>query len=330
MTRLLRSDDMGVGAVTRIRAGGPRLIVDRPWADKKLDDAVTAVRDGLYHPAVAVLAETRMNAELRSLRVEALATAAIGASGVIESLLADDRGNPDLWLWLGRTRVEEAWRIKPDERARAVQAHRHSAFQRAMDAARWPLLTAASLMPSDPVPWEAMMWVAIGLDRPRPDKDAVWIEVTRRSPLLFSANVARLMTLSPTWGGTAREMFAFARSVAARATQSDPLPALVPLAHFERGASERGPMSRGGWFSGDALREIVAAAAQWWQWGTHPRTILAHNVFGAAFYAADMRRPARGHLIRTMGRGSRVPWSHLGDPAHQYQRACERLHVPLP
>ena len=59
----------------------------------------------------------------------------------------------------------------------------------------------------------------------------------------------------------------------------------------------------------------------------HPRTIEAHNVFGAAFYLAELRRPARGHLARTGGRYSRLPWSHLGDPRQQYLRACGRLNI---
>ncbi|GLW07940.1 hypothetical protein Misp01_30700 [Microtetraspora sp. NBRC 13810] len=293
-----------------------------------LDDTVAAVRHGSLETAGTVLGATRLDPERRALRVEALAKAAVGASSAVEALVARDNGNPDLWLWLGRTRVEEAWRLKPDVRARAVQAHRLQAFRQAMDAARQPLLTAASLMPGDPVPWEAMMWVALGLDRPRSDKDSVWFEAARRYRSLFPANVARLVTLSPEWGGTAQEMLGFARAAAARAADTDPLAALVPLAHFEHVAAGRTPMSRGPWFSEEALREIVAAAGRWWQRGAHPRAIEAHNVFGAAFYLADLRRPARGHLARTRGRGSRLAWSHLGDPAQQYVRACARLNVP--
>ncbi|MBB5135197.1 hypothetical protein HNP84_004933 [Thermocatellispora tengchongensis] len=321
---------MGVIEVDKLRARGARMIVDRPWADVMLDDAVTAVRHGSFAAAVPVLAATRGDPELRALRVEALSRAAMGASTAIERLIQQDRSNPDLWLWLGRTLVEQAWQLKPDVRARAVQAHRLQSFQQAMDSARRPLLTAASLIPADPVPWEAMMWVALGLDRPRSDKDSVWFEAARRYPTLFPANVARLTTLSPAWGGTAQEMLEFARTQAARAPESDPLPALVPLAHFENAAAGRSPMSRGAWFPEEALREIVAAAGRWWQRGRHPRGIEAHNIFGAAFYTADLRRPARGHLARTGGRGSRLPWSHLGDPAHQYQRACARLNVPVP
>jgi hypothetical protein len=224
--------------------------------------------------------------------------------------------------------VEEAWEQKPDVRARAVQAHRYQAFYQAMDSARQPLLTAAGMMPDDPVPWEAMMWVGLGLERPRADKDAVWSEAVRRHPTLFSANLARLLTLSPAWGGTVKEMLEFAREVTARSPEGDPLPALLALAHFEQVAAERTPMTRGGWFSDAVLREIVSAASRWWERGPHPRAVEAHNIFGAAFYLADLRRPARGHLSRTGGRASRLPWTHLGDPGQHFLRACSRLNVP--
>ncbi|MEN3535903.1 hypothetical protein AAH991_12370 [Microbispora sp. ZYX-F-249] len=321
---------MGVIEVDRARARGPRVIPDRPWADAMLDEAVEAACRGDLGPAAAVLADSRGDPETRSLRVEALSRTVIGASRSIEALLAYDQGNPDLWLWLGRTRLEEAWELRPDVRARAVQADRLHTYQSAMEQARQPLLTAAALAPGDPVPWEGLMWLAVGLDRPRGDKDAVWYECSRRWPTLYSGAVARLITLSPGWGGTAQEMLAFARSAAAHAPEGSPLPALVPLAHFETVAAGRTPMSRGGWFSFDAQREVVSASAHWSErrlGAAHPRAVEAHNVFGAAFYLSDLRRPARGHLARTGGRFSRLPWSHLGDPGQQYRRACARLNL---
>ncbi|MGC5011760.1 hypothetical protein ACLQ2R_13435 [Streptosporangium sp. DT93] len=304
-----------------------RIITEHPWSDAVLDDAFAAVRGRVLEAGAAAIGATRGDPERRALRVEALSRAAVGQSRTVEALAVLHGADPDLWLWLGRTRIEEAWAIKPDVRARAVQARRLQAFQEAMEAARDPLLLAAALAPSDPVPWEAMMWLSLGLDRPRQEKDALWSEVVRRHPALYPAAVARLMALSPAWGGGAHEMLGFARQAAARAPDGDPMAALVPLAHFERVASGRSPMSRGGWFSDEALREVVSYAGRWLGRDSHPRAIEAHNLFGAAFYLADLRRPARGHLLRTNGRGSRLPWSYLGDPAQQFGRACSRLHL---
>ncbi|GAA0364543.1 hypothetical protein GCM10009530_12820 [Microbispora corallina] len=306
------------------------MIPDRPWADTILDAAVEAAHRGDLAAGASALVASRGDPEVRSLRVEALSRALMGSSRAVEALVAYDQGNPDLWLWLGRARLEEAWELKPDVRARAVQADRLRIFHGAMERARQPLLTAAALAPGDPVPWEGLMWLALGLDRPRADKDSVWYECTRRWSTLYPAAVARMITLSPGWGGTGQEMLDFARAAASRAPEGSPLPALVPLAHFENVASDRTPMSRGGWFAFDVQREIVAAAGQWSErrlGGPHPRSIEAHNAFGAAFYLADLRRPARGHLARTAGRFSRLPWSHLGDPGQHYRRACARLNL---
>lgn len=318
---------MGGAEVDSIRARRLRVIVDRPWADARLDEAVAAVRRKVFEAGTITLGAARGDPERRALKVEALARAATGHSDAIAAMTVRDRANPDLWLWLGRTRIEEAWAIRPDVRARAVQAQRLQAFHTAMEAARQPLLTAVALAPSDPVPWESIMWLYLGLDRPRQEKDEIWFEIDRRYPTLFPAHVARLMTLSPAWGGSAQEMLEFARKAVARAPDGDPMAALLPLAHFEQVAAERSPRSRGGWFSDGALREVVSYAGRWLGRDDHPRSIEAHNLFGAAFYLADLRRPARGHLMRTGGRVSRLPWSYLGNPAQQFQRACGRLHL---
>lgn len=318
---------MGATEVARVRVRAAQVVAERPWADPALDQAVDAVRRRYLHVGVGLLAATRLDPELRAQRVEALARAAIGQSRDVMALLAQDQSNPDLWLWLGRTLVEEAWLLRPDVRARSAQAGRVRRFHQAMERAREPLRAAATLLPTDPVPWECLMWMALGLDAPRAEKDALWLECARRFPTLYPANVARLITLSPSWGGTTAEMFEFARVAVSRSIEGDPLPALVPLAHFERNAERSGGRH---WFDDEALREIVSAAGSWVERRRimpHPRAIEAHNVFGAAFYLADLRRPARGHLVRTGGRFSRLPWSHLGDPRQQYLRACGRLNI---
>ncbi|GII54856.1 hypothetical protein Pth03_32450 [Planotetraspora thailandica] len=295
-----------------------------------LDEAAQAAPRGVLEAGASALLASRTDPEVRSLRVEALSRAAVGSSRSIEALVARDQSNPDLWLWLGRTRIEEAWALKPDVRARAAQAGRLRTYHEAMERSRRPLLTAAALAPGDPVPWESLMWLALGLDRPRADKDAVWFECSRRWPALYGGAVVRMITLSPDWGGSSQEMLEFARAGAERAPEGSPLPALVPLAHFELVASGRTRMTRGGWFSFEVQREMVAASGRWSErrlGGAHPRAIEAHNAFGAAFFLTDLRRPARGHLVRTAGRFSERPWSHLGDPGQHYLRACDRLKV---
>ncbi|WP_433335677.1 hypothetical protein [Spirillospora sp. CA-294931] len=284
------------------------------------------MRFGVY-----ALGEARGDVELRSLRVEALAKAAVGLSGLIEGLIGEDPGNPDLWLWLGRTRVEEAWRCRPDARARAVQAAAYTSYARTMRSAREPLMRAASMRPDDAVPWEAMLWLALGLDLDREEKDALWDEVWRRCPTLYAAHVARVVHLSPQWGGLPEEMFDFARVSMATAAKEDPRAALLPLAYFEFFVQERSGIIKGtsSWFTAEEIRDVEAAARRWFEGDRpHPRTIEAHNIFGAAFHLADARRPARQHLSRTYGRSSSLPWTYLGtDEVGQYAKACRHLNL---
>ncbi|WP_018656972.1 hypothetical protein [Actinomadura flavalba] len=319
---------------TAVRPRTAHVINDRPWLDPALDQAMNAVRDRYFRFGAHVLAESRGDPEVRSLRVEALARAAVGWSRGIEALLAEDAGNPDLWLWLGRTRVEEAWAIRPDGRARAVQAAGFTAYGKLMASAREPLMTAAELLPDDAVPWEAMLWYALGLDLDRAEKDALWERVYARCPTLYAGHVARVVTLSPQWGGMPEEMFDFARVAMSTATREDPRAALIPLAYFEDFAQARSGLIRNGsssWFSTEECRDVAVAARGWFEGPRpHPRTIEAHNLFGAAFHLADARRPARQHLLRTFGRPSNLPWSYLGgDAAHHYVKACKHLNVIL-
>lgn len=321
----------------RARSGGggrsksPGVLKDRPWIDPDLDQAVDAVTDRYLRAGIPALAATRDDPELRSLRIEALARAATGWSQGIESLLNADPGNPDLLLWLGRTRIEEAWQIRPAPRGRAVQAAGYKAFTKMVQSARTPLTAAAEARPDDPVPWESMMWLGLALEVEPEDRDALWQQVEKRYPTLYGANVARVVTLSPQWGGVAEEMFDFARLAMSLAPREDPRAALIPLAYFEYFVQERSGVLRGSstWFSDEEIRDVESAARRWFEGPRpHPRTIEAHNIFGAAFHLADVRRPARQHLVRTNGRPSNRPWIYLGDdPAGQYAKACRHLNL---
>ncbi|WP_243713108.1 hypothetical protein [Actinomadura sp. 6K520] len=238
-------EQSGVGASV-VRARQLRVVGGRPWRDPDLDWAVDAVRDRrLLRIGAHALAESRRDPEVRSVRVEALSRAAVGFSRDVEALAAEDPSNPDLWLWLGRTRVEEAWRIRPEARARAVQAQSYTTYTKSMQSAREPLMRAASLWPDDPVPWEAMLWYALGLGLEREDKDALWLQASRRCPTLYGAHVARVVSLSPQWGGMTDEMFGFARTAMSMAPREDPRAALIPLAYFEYFVQERSGMIRG-------------------------------------------------------------------------------------
>ena len=290
----------GPQAITPSRIRADQVVADRPWFDPALDQAVNAVGDHYIRYAVSCLAQTRRDFELRSLRVEALARAARGWSQGIEAMLADDPGNPELLLWLGRTRIEEAWQIRPTSRGRAAQAADYRAFTKMVQSARDPLTAAAERLPDDPVPWESMMWASLALELEPEQRDEIWQRVRERCPTLYGANAARVITLSPQWGGVTEEMFDFARVAAGTSGRQDPRAALIPLAYFEHFVQERSGILRGrsSWFTDDEIRDVETAARGWFSGAghpdqadrhgrVHPRTIEAHNLFGAAFYLGD-------------------------------------------
>jgi hypothetical protein len=175
------------------------------------------------------------------------------------------------------------------------------------------------------------------------DKDMLWQQAERRCPTLYGAHVARVLSLSPQWGGMAEGMFDFARLSMSMAHKDDPRAALIPLAYFELFVQERSGIIRGSssWFSDQEIREVEFAARGWFSRApgrsqpedglrprAHPRTIEAHNLFGAAFHLGDARRPARQHLNRTNGRPSRLPWGYLGgNEVDQYTKACRQLNI---
>src|SRR5262249_56333927 len=96
-------------------------------------------------------------------------------------------------------------------------------------------------------------------------RDGLGRQVEKRQPTLYGANVARVITMSPQWGGVAEEMFDFARLAMSLAPREDPRAALVPLAYFEYFVQERSGVLRGSstWFSDEEIRDVESAARRW-------------------------------------------------------------------
>lgn len=322
----------------------PDYIVDRTWRDMALDAGVDAVGDGYLAAGTALLRETRKDPELRAQRVEALGRAAIGRSAAIAALLTEetaDADTADLLLWLGRTVIDEAWQIRGDGWADSVGPDRFKLFHATLVNARDPLLAAAELNPEDPVPWEVLQWMALGLEAGRDAKDSIWREVSRRVPTLFPAHWGRLQVLSEKWGGSHEEMFAFARSSAAVAPAGHPLTAMLPLAHAEYLLCERQPLlerrsSRAytrfsaAHYDPETVQELREASDKWADGKLpHPRDLEAHHLFGAILADCGDDERARVHLAEVGDRVHGIPWDYLGcgSAGEKFHDALERLRL---
>ncbi|MEV7012319.1 hypothetical protein [Streptosporangium sp. NPDC051022] len=320
------------------------LIVGRAWKDVALDAAVEAVQEGYLSAGTVLLGETHRDPELRSLRLDALSRAAVGRSQAIAQLLDGDHDRADVLLWLGRTVIDEAWVIRGGSLAESVGEDRFKLFFATLSGAHDPLMEAARLRPEDPVPWESMIWLAMGMQFDRLEEDAIWDEVVSRSATLFSAHWARLQSLAAKWGGSHEEMFAHAREAVALAPPGHPLTAMLALAHLEHLLAEERRLVEENkvvayvrfglkYFSDQVVGELKDAERRWTAHARpHPRDVEAHHLFGAIFVREPTTHDLAARHLRQVGNrvGRGAPWGYLGDPAEEFAAALGRLRLPFP
>ncbi len=319
-------------------------VLGRTWKDVALDAAVEAVEEGYLNAGVVLLGETHHDPELRSLRLDALSRAAVGRSRGIADLIDGARDRADILLWLGRTVIDEAWAIRGGSFADSVSEDRFKMFFATLSGAYDPLMEAARLRPTDPVPWECMIWFALGMQFDRVEGDTIWEEVTARSTTLFSAHWARLQALADKWGGSHEDMFAHAREAVTLAPPGHPLTAMLALAHLEHLlAEERRLVAENRmmaymkfgmkYFSEQVVAELKEAERRWMAHARpHPRDLEAHHLFGAIFIRETTTHDLAARHLRQVGNrvGRAAPWSYLGDPAEEFAAALRKLRISLP
>ncbi|MEU8123958.1 hypothetical protein AB0C21_35065 [Spirillospora sp. NPDC049024] len=275
------------------------------WQDEALAAALPKVRGGDLRAGLELLARTRDDAETRSLYVDGLTDAALGQAERLTRLYADDPDDPDLCLWLGATRVAEAWEARSAQRAEHVDAERFGRFWRLLALAGPPLYRAAELLPADPVPWDSLQWYGIGMQLGRDELDRIWRELTERDPSLYAGHISRSQALCKKWWGSEAEVLDFAEATVAAAEPGDPVTAVLAVAHLEIGGEIGTWDDLNRYLARPSVHAALVAAADRWLAGDrpHPRNLEAHHFFGAVFYRAGDHDRARRHLSR-VGRTS--------------------------
>lgn len=326
---------------------GGRFIVGRTWRDAALDAAVEAVEEGYLNAGIVLLGETRRDPDLRSLRLDALSHAAVGSSQAIAQLIDQHRGTEDradLLLWLGRTIIDEAWAIRGGSFAESVGEDRFKMFFATLSGAHEPLMEAARLCPGDPIPWESMIWFALGMQFDSASGDLIWDEVLSRSTTLFSGHWARLQAVAAKWGGSHERMFAHAREAVSLAPEGHPLTAMLALAHLDHLLAEERRLVEENrmmaymrfsmtYFSDEVVAELREAERRWTAHARpHPRDLDAHHLFGAVFVRDSGTHDLAARHLRQVGNrvGRAAPWGYLGDPAEEFAAALRKLRLPLP
>lgn len=326
-------DRAGAGAVAAV-FGLPAKIRARrrrpAWRDEALTAALPKVRGGDLRAGLQLLAGTRDDAEARSLCLENLAEAALGQSARLAELSADDPADPDLCLWLGATRVDEAWKARSAYRAEYVEAEQFGRFWRLLALAGPPLYRAAELLPADPVPWDKLQWHGIGMQLERDELDRIWRELTDRDPSLYSGHISRSQALCKKWWGSDAEVLDFAETAVAEAEPGDPLTAVLAVAHLEIGLEIGSWDDLNGYLARPSVHSALAEAADRWLAADrrHPRDLEAHHFFGAVFYRAGDHDRARFHLGRVARtRALARAWGYADEPDRLLARACRDVRA---
>ncbi|QKW35760.1 hypothetical protein HUT06_18385 [Actinomadura sp. NAK00032] len=294
------------------------------WRDEALAATLPRVRGGDLRAGRELLAGTRDDAETRSLYVESLTDAALGQGARLAELAAADPADPDLCLWLGATRVGEAWKARSACRAVYVDADRFGRFWRMLALAGPPLHRAAELLPADPVPWDRLQWHGLGMQLGRDELDRVWRELIARNPFLYAGHISRSQVLCRKWWGSDAEVLDFAETATAAAEPGDPVTAVLAVAHLEIGGEIGTWDDLNGYLARPSVHAALVEAADRWQSGErpHPRNLEAHHFFGAVFYRAGDHDRARRHFVQA-GR-TKAPgraWAYADDPDRLLARA---------
>ncbi|WP_026122603.1 hypothetical protein [Nocardiopsis halotolerans] len=313
---------------------GAHLVPEAFGADPVLRSACDAAREGDLEAGLTLLVESRDDAETRVLRVEALARAMADTPGEVAALLKTGADQADTVLWLGhallaRALARPAGDTKADEKG----------FSAALHEAAEALRTAARLRTDDAAPWAGLQTIVMGLGAGREEKDRIWREITARAPHLFPAHMVRTRTLSPSRGGSAEEMLAFAGATADTAPTGSPLPSVLALAHAEHVRVEQKRLRAEGSSAyivdmalgrlhGESLQELFALARAWVaEAEPHIRDAQAHHLFGWAFHRTGMTEAARWHLTAAGTTRCDTPWSFFGPSHTELLRAMVDLGV---
>lgn len=294
--------------------------------DPLLTEALAAVRAGRPEAGLAVLAAARGHHDLRDRRLSFLSDAC--PLSALDPLRAARPDDPDLLLWAGSTRIQEAWRIRSDARAQYVGREQFTRFWVVLSQAGGTLLRAAHLLPDDPVPWETLQFYGLGMQLPRPELDRYWDEIVRRDPYLYPAHLSRAQVLAGKWQGSDAESLEFADETLHRAPPGHPLNAVVAAVCLETAVSSddeaRVHLARP-----DIYGRLVAASAKFLAAPQdHLRAREAHQYLGAAFYHVRDLDRARYHLSLAHPRKDlSLAWLYRSESEKDYRQARHLLDL---
>ena len=139
----------------------------------------------------------------------------------------------DAWLVYGAVMVQHSWNTRGYGRGYEVPESHWEKFYQALQASEEVLRKAASLNPKDPTPWAYLIMIATW------NTDSIKIKykyfdcVVQRDPENWAAHIHMVIALSEKWGGSHKQMYAFAREAANKARPGSDIPIVLIKAHLE-------------------------------------------------------------------------------------------------
>ncbi|MFC0629018.1 hypothetical protein [Kribbella deserti] len=309
------------------------VVVDRAWVDPELDLADKATRAGDLDAGLALLKATEQCSDLRCLRVAALGRAAVGQCEQLEALVAASPEDPDLLVWLGQTKVFEAWAVRGSYTTEHVSAQVFQRFHAMLEEARLVLWDAIEAAPDDSAPWSVLQWVAIGQEVTAEDKQYVFNQGLVRQPDCYAVHSGRIQVLAPKWGGSLDALIQFGRETAARAKPGRTLIAITALVQAEihlAASKPAKPYELDTYFT--RYKPTVLAARETWlqpERQSEPYDIEAHGAFAYALRLYREPELAMEHVEAMQGRITTLPWAYEGDETAVFGEAlARRMRLP--
>lgn len=252
---------------------------------------------------------------------------------------------------LGAALIFEGWRIRGGSYADSVDEKDWGPFLQKLGEAKDALTRATDMDKqfADPYAWLIHAGVGSGEE---PAQLKTWLDAAlAREPLHWGAHYKYFMSTTQKWGGSHKDMFAFARASAIRGGKYSLLNVLLPMAYCEFALAETSRHNaKAAAIKLRHSRYAKELTLVLYQWVGGPPDRLedllldmggpfrghALNHFGAALYLTGAKKEARIVFKALNGQIECVPWAWFSKglkermaPGFVFDRACREMGVPL-
>jgi hypothetical protein len=265
----------------------------------------------------------------RNFLVRVLGTAFRGRPEPIDAWPRQQPENGLAWLLRGVQGIDWAWEARGHARASQTSEDRFEAFHDRLLVARDDLTRAAGLLPDDPMPWAAMVTVAMGLGATPEIRWQVFERARALDPWQPDAHIAMARALCGKWGGSDQAMYRFVRDALRDAPDGDPVHATIVTAHWEAALDHGTPSA---YFAdpviADELRDAAARSIDRRPGERDPWLMRARADFAFGFLLTGDRPRLRAQL-EVLDDAICGLWLRVPQPVEAFRAARRDAGLPL-